>query len=422
MFRFLILFALLQEEKGYCVQQTIIIAFVTILNWFGKDETLNFQLLYKQLQEETQDDYDLILSKWIGTQIECGFIAVPPHLSVFEQLCTSSKSNDVERLKKAWNPTGYSEGLEKVWGWTTSSGRCFLLYACRQFLEDNFPGYDPSLAVWNEDNRPWDYDHIIPQAWLQQGRGKPRGPYHDVVEKFLMSIGNIAPVPFSINRSKHDDPPGEYLEKDNKMVFVDFLGSDAAEPTFIRKKPTEKLESLKETACNFAYMTTVRWIKLFEEWKKLPIDDLLSNSVDDNRKKIIKVIQDFFTAKGFSPETVYLWKDGKQYMLKEDLDYTRPWLACGISAKFCRDDNTQESCFLSVCIQKTMSNLALELNDKLEVGLRRHPDSSMQFKENEWGTGDSSMFTETYSIDEAIGFLEKLLTCPQIKPKMEMDQ
>lgn len=415
LFRFLILFALLQKGKDHCVPQTTIIAFVTILNWFGNDETLNFQLLYKQLKEKQVQDYDLILSKWIGIQIECGVLAMPPHLSVFEQLHTSSKSNDVEKLKKAWNPTGYSEGLEKVWGWTTSSGRCFLLYACRKFLEENFPGYDPSLAVWNEDNRPWDYDHIIPQAWLQQGRGKPQGPYHEVVEKFLMSIGNIAPVPFSINRSKHDDPPGEYLEKDNELVFVDFRGSDAEEPAFVRKKPAKKLENLKETACSFACMTTTRWINLFKEWKKLPIDDLLSNSVDDIRMENIKEIQRCFTENKLFPETVYLWKDGKQYKVNEKLDYIRPWIACGVPVKFSRQDGSKESCFLSVCFQKVEDKTTHNLKEMFEVGLRRHPTSSTPFMDGEWWAGGHSNYKQTYSLNEAKAFLYQLLDLSDIE-------
>lgn len=99
------------------------------------------------------------------------------------------------------------------------------------------------------------------------------------MEKLLNSIGNIAPVPFSINRSKHDAPPCDYLGEDNKRVFVDFRGLDEVRPHFVDARPKRKLEEDKDAACNLVFMTALRWIALYKEWLRLPIFELLKKKL-----------------------------------------------------------------------------------------------------------------------------------------------
>jgi hypothetical protein len=39
-----------------------------------------------------------------------------------------------------------------------------LLYAERQYINTHFRNYDPARQdMWAEENRPWDFDHIVPQ-------------------------------------------------------------------------------------------------------------------------------------------------------------------------------------------------------------------------------------------------------------------
>ena len=421
LFRFLILLAIFQKKSGFSIDREMLIAFVTIVSWFGRDDDLEYEKLYDLIRGKKQsDEIFMIIAEWIGNQIENEMtrrnraikrIELPPRVKDLERIRDALSKKDLDLAEKACNPPGYSNGLNCLWDWKSVAGRGFLLYACRCYLANTFTDYDPASAVWNEDDRPWDYDHIIPQRWLQQGKGNKKGPHHDVVKKFLMSIGNIAPVPFSINRSKNDAPPGDYLgEKNNEMVFIDFRGIDGLSPFFIKDWPKKRLEDDKTSTCNFAYMTTVRWIALYKEWLRLPVFELLSKSFNAERKEKITAIQHFLNSqpktKGRAARIVYHWLDGKQYDVEEAWDWTRPWIACGVDVSFQRSDKKRIPCFLSACVQ----------NGRFEVGLRRSPESNNPIDDhNEWWiVAPDELFIETDSVNEAIAHLEKMLERPDI--------
>ena len=408
LYRFLILLALLLWETDSHIDQRMLIAFVTIVCWFGKDENLDYQMLYERtLDKERPDNVVSILAAWIGSQIEGGNeggkIAMPPRVEDFEAIKTALLKKDLDLVRKVWSPIGYSDGLNGLWHWQSVAGRGFLLYACRRYLAKTFKDYDPASAVWNEDDRPWDYDHIIPQSWLQQGRGNRHGPHHEIVSKFLMSIGNVAPVPFSINRSKNDAPPADYLGDDDEMVFIDFHGFDGSRPRFIDEWPKKRLEDDKASSCHFAYMTTVRWIALYKEWLLLPVFELLSKSVNVKRKENLTAIQHFlYSTTGKAARIVFFWSDGKQYDVVEEWDWTRPWIACGVNVTFHQSTEKSVKCFLCACVQ----------HDWFEVGLRRPPESdSLLDDHNQWWIEDQDgLFMETDSLDKALDHLKLLLT------------
>lgn len=406
LFRLLLLLALMHSDTSHHIDRKLLISFVTIVNWFAKDENLDYQLLYEQLQSKSSvENFPAVLFGWIGNQIEHEKIVMPPRLRDFAEILKASSQKDLALIRKSWNPIGYSDGLNQLWGWTSLFGRGFLLYACRGYLAKEFADYDPASAVWNEDDRPWDYDHIIPQKWLQQGRGNPHGRYHDIVEKLLNSIGNIAPVPFSINRSKHDAPPCDYLGEDNKRVFVDFRGLDEVRPHFVDARPKRKLEEDKDAACNLVFMTALRWIALYKEWLRLPIFELLKKTVNGRRVENIKTIKRHFASRGMPARVVYLWSDGRQYDVEDDVwNLSRPWLACGVNAKFRRATGKDALCFMCVCMQ------SIEKREWFEIGLRRPPESNNPFDEhNEWWIDEGDLFKETDSFDEALEHLKLLL-------------
>lgn len=421
LFRFLVLLVIFQKRIGFTIDRKMLISFVTIVSWFGRDADLEYEKLCERVQKTTRsDDIVSILAGWIGNQIENDItkrnrtvkrIAIPPRVKDFEKIRDALSKKDVNLLRKCCSPIGYVDGLNCLWNWTAVSGRAFLLYVCRKYLATTFKDYDPASAVWNEDACPWDYDHIIPQCWLQQGQGNRQGDYHDIVSRFLMSIGNIAPVPFSINRSKHDAPPAEYLGDDNEKIFVEFSGMDGVRPYFVDKRPEKRLENDETLACNFAYMTTIRWIALYKEWLQLPVFELLAMAVDGKRKASIKAVEQYLRSKGEAARIVYLWSDGRQYDVEDVWDWSRPWIACGVDASFQREQKSKRvQCFLCACVQKNGQK------DYFEVGLRRSPASNMPFDDNNvwWIEDQDDLFMETDSLDEVLGFLEKLLARPDV--------
>lgn len=95
------------------------------------------------------------------------------------------------------------------WGFEHNGTAVEMLgYSCRRFMRKMFQGYDASNPRWLEQNRPWDYDHVLPKSWIHNNclNGKI---YTPICQHFLWAIGNSAPVPYSYNRSKKANAPGE---------------------------------------------------------------------------------------------------------------------------------------------------------------------------------------------------------------------
>lgn len=95
------------------------------------------------------------------------------------------------------------------WGFDHNGTAVEMLgYSCRKFMSKMFHGYNASDPRWLEQNRPWDYDHVLPQAWIR-GRCLYGQDFTAICQHSLWSVGNSAPVPYSYNRSKNAYPPGE---------------------------------------------------------------------------------------------------------------------------------------------------------------------------------------------------------------------
>ncbi len=80
-----------------------------------------------------------------------------------------------------------------------------LLYACRESELNNRFNYDPNLGLWSEENLPWDYDHIMPHSTIE----KMTDPAQSICEWLKNSMGNLAPLPFSLNRKLSDSARNE---------------------------------------------------------------------------------------------------------------------------------------------------------------------------------------------------------------------
>ena len=70
----------------------------------------------------------------------------------------------------------------------------FVTFACGQYLLKHFP----DIKNFNDDNRPWDYDHLYPQALCSAGNAMQ-----------CWSSGNNVPIALTTNRSKQETLPDE---------------------------------------------------------------------------------------------------------------------------------------------------------------------------------------------------------------------
>lgn len=95
-------------------------------------------------------------------------------------------------------------------GYCDAGMMSILLSGCHDFIDTYFKDYTAYAAQWEEDDCPWDYDHIIPSSWFDKAEREWRLKEVDK-ELFQLKdcIGNRAPLPYSLNRSKSDGAPGK---------------------------------------------------------------------------------------------------------------------------------------------------------------------------------------------------------------------
>jgi len=136
--------------------------------------------------------------------------------------------------------------------------RELLIYSERRYFSEKFT-YDPAQTDFLKDhNRPWDYDHIIPQAWMSK-QGVQFGEWKMLCLQWLWNIGNFAAIPFFINRSKSDAACWtEYRNNSDSLHwdegFSQLTGSE--------------LTKNEDMAKTFAYSSSHRFVRIYQDWRE----------------------------------------------------------------------------------------------------------------------------------------------------------
>lgn len=186
-------------------------------------------------------------------------------------------------------------------GYTSEKAYSILLFGCRKFMDKVFPDYNALLPIWSEENCPWDYDHIFPKDQKENFDAVAKG-CGDVID----SIGNLAPLPFSLNRARHDAfPTSAYPlcevpnEKDNQQLMEYKMGLALLEtvdqPYDYSKFSCGDVANPKEV---FA-QTLRRFSRLYRYWfEQLEISALLP--LTTKRKELLGELQNEFPDVGYS--------------------------------------------------------------------------------------------------------------------------
>lgn len=157
-------------------------------------------------------------------------------------------------------------------------GYFMLKYAQRKFYKELFGDYDPSnKEQWDEINRPWDHDHIIPKKWISDGI------WNNCQRAWINSMGNIADIPYEENRSKNDDPNFEYYVNNNGLFFDDELQNTTAQSL-----------AQGDGSVKFICITKNRFLKISSEF--LGLFDVLQfrkelSPMQQTRKKYLLYLQ-----------------------------------------------------------------------------------------------------------------------------------
>lgn len=137
------------------------------------------------------------------------------------------------------------------------------------FLEETFKDYDPARKdLWAEYNRPWDYDHILPQSVVNRWE-------HDTVDNqtWLWCIGNFAAIPLEENRSKNDREDWQYYDE-RKGSWPEIFDVEQITSSYKVDNADDGGLSFRSAVCKrFIRLYTMLYEALEPLLKELPIED-----------------------------------------------------------------------------------------------------------------------------------------------------
>ena len=302
------------------------------INWFGKDYcTKCVNTIFYHIKDSNTDNYRCKIVEALLSLIQRQFLGVfySPDLfaSVFRAI-----SNDSE-----WRPWKNNNSSKPWWPcWNTICyNKELLLYAQRKYLKTYFSLYDPAkLDMWEEHNRPWDYDHIIPQDWIHQ-KGAWRKEYTEYCEAWLNCNGNFAAIPFEKNRGKSNNAEwDEYTYIDNDKNNKELLLCDDEIDRF-GELFDRSIQTNKDQAHNFVIKTKDRAIRIYQECYRL-LNRIFENGtfgiVDKNyslfkRKAKIESIRSILGEQS----QVYYTFAGEEFVLEHEIEWAMPEITVGIT-------------------------------------------------------------------------------------------
>ena len=229
----IMLLKLVEISDGKCLDYRFIQALVFYLYCFsenGKSDELA-RLVFQESQRA--GDIRVNIQDIIRDSISQGWSYEP--VSSFKGF----KALKDEALNKDWSIDNYSgengfDMFKALFSYDSFQGAFMLKYAQRDFYKEYFSDYNPSnKALWEDNNRPWDHDHIIPKSWVNDGE------WNSAQFNWLNSWGNIADIPYEENREKNNNPDWRFYEditKDTDTLLVKDLlkGSGDYEDGLIR--------------------------------------------------------------------------------------------------------------------------------------------------------------------------------------------
>lgn len=222
-----------------------------------------------------------------------------------------------------------------------------ILYAERKYLNSHFKRYNPARKdLWESHNRPWDYDHIVPQEWMYNKRN---APYLEYCKAWKDYNGNFAAISFTSNRAKSNSDNFEEYKINSDLLF---------EPALIKKNHIDNnITRSQGAATKFAEIVYQRSCRIYAEccllWSELFKSPILKETLL-KRKQIIES----FNRSIKDSKTYFVYGD-REFPLTTEIDWCREWISAGIVMK---------PYYVSICMPANASTI--------EIGIRKSPDET----------------------------------------------
>lgn len=310
----------------------------------------------------------------------------------------------VGKLRDRWNDDKVRNRLARIWcgfsyvrkkcDFQPAYGKSLLVFSCRKYLQDVFRGYAPGQPQWNEQNTPWDFDHVIPKAWLREDSDDSLTA---ACSSLIWSVGNALPVPFQINRSKGCQAADIYYPYRKNEVpdgmttaeggcLVECAGAHLT-PALMKVACAEPeigfdAQGPDESALAFCRETFRRLKAIYLDWYETcgiaSVFEVTSANVaaDDVRNRLMKALMELGRKDGLDCGLWYVSGD-RECPVSCDWHLLHPWVSFGVRVKGALVAVSADD-FDGLCF---------------EVGLRKSPDASCV--DAEWGRKLSERLAES---------------------------
>lgn len=301
------------KEALIDLQPSEIRALAFLIHWFGNDKKKCVQEIYKRCRAGINRQN---IQKGIARLFhDCQLLHVytPEEVGDFMTIGESGRW-------RLWHslPAPASNFFNRTFWYNHAEPKQMLLYAEREYINTHFRNYDPARQdMWAEENRPWDFDHIVPQEWITRKRN---ADYREYDKDWLWSIGNIAAIPFEVNRSKS-----------NSNDFAEYLGN---EDTLLYSREfesvTEDVARNQSQSVTFAKVTFQRYCRIYaaayEIIEPMIAETILSDTLQ-KRKDLILKIKERLPEEAFAH---FAAGDDNDHKIEREQDWAREWIGIGI--------------------------------------------------------------------------------------------
>ena len=206
-------------------ERTRILATMTALHWFGKDNKKFVRKVWKNLSEidfwnykyiakPFYQDNDFIVHPFISPESLRSYLLeeVVNKMTDWNDLYPEKETSIAKQFNVAINSDNMSEDgredairmAKEMWNNfmnTIFTNKSMILFAQRKYINESFSDFN-QMETLDDTNVPWDWDHIYPDSWIHYQQN-----ISALTKKWNSSIGNFRAMSLEENRSENANHP-----------------------------------------------------------------------------------------------------------------------------------------------------------------------------------------------------------------------
>lgn len=290
LFLMLLYWIRLNKKSDKKLSKTIL-AVITSLSFFGKDNSLFVKEIWNQIKEKNFWEKQKLRRHFANSN---DFVMYPLQPSILKEFLVEQvinnkhewnslypiAENNVQNkyrsllISKTNTPENESNSLYEIWNFMNILRGCnqLVLFAQRKYINETFPDFNQMDSI-EDTNTPWDIDHIYPSEWVYNAK-----KIDQRIRDWNSCIGNLRAISFEQNRSDSNivSPNKKFMRNEQASTIL-------KENSFVNERDWRYWEQINdriyynEKEVNIHSSAVInRMINIYDEWyKTLFVEDVL---------------------------------------------------------------------------------------------------------------------------------------------------